>query len=98
MIGQAAKRELEIYIENDAGLYRQKMSILQNVARRASKGMYDPKKAPKLWLYLVDAGAKKYVKEYGGRVQDLFPKTLREMLAREYAVHEYQALKRGEYA
>jgi triacylglycerol esterase/lipase EstA (alpha/beta hydrolase family) len=27
-------------------------------------GKYDHKKAPKLWMYLVDMGAKKYLRDY----------------------------------
>lgn len=79
------KRELELYIDNDGQLYAKRLSILKNVARRVVKGTYDATKAPKLWLYLIDAGAKKYVKEFGGAVTTMFPKKLRMELAEEYA-------------
>ena len=51
-------------------------------------GKYDHKKAPKLWMYLVDAGAKKYIKDHGSpgdKVKDMFPKKTRELVAQEFA-------------
>ena len=54
------------------------------------KGTYDHLKAPKLWMYLVDNGAKKYVKAYGGDVKTMFPKDLRKSVAVEFA-NEYRA-------
>lgn len=78
------KRELELYIDNDYTLYSgQRQSIEANIQRKVKSGKYDPAKAPKLWQYLVDAGAKKYVKEFGGSVRTMFPKKMREELAKE---------------
>jgi hypothetical protein len=81
--------ELKLYIENDANLYRQQIvPIVKNIQRRMKKGTYDHKLAPKLWMYLVDNGARLYVKEYGGRgdsVRQMFPKKTREAVAREFA-------------
>ena len=54
------------------------------------KGTYDHIKAPKLWMYLVDNGAKKYVKEFGGDVKRDFPKDLRLSVANQFA-NEYKA-------
>lgn len=59
-------RELELFIENDSQLYRsQYMPIVKNLVNKAMKGVYDRNKAVKFMMYLVDAGAKKYVKEMG---------------------------------
>lgn len=78
-------RELQLYIDNDYELYRQRQSIEENLRKKAAKGRYDHKKAPKLWQYMVDAGARKYVKDFGGSVRTMFPKKLREKLAADYA-------------
>jgi len=77
--------ELELYIENTSELYNQKKSIIANIVRRKQKGTYDPRPAPKLWLYWVDAGARMYVKEFGGSVATIFDKPTREALAEELA-------------
>lgn len=61
-----ASRELELYIDNDADLYRQQTTpILKNLATKMARGIYDKAKAEKMWMYLMDAGAKKYAKEHG---------------------------------
>ncbi len=83
--------ELKLSIENDADLYRQQIvPIVKNIQRKMKKGTYDHLKAPKLWMYLVDNGAKKYVKAYGGDVKTMFPKDLRKSVAVEFA-NEYKA-------
>jgi len=85
-LDEDAVYELKLYIENDETLYnRQIVPIIKNIQKKMKSGKYDHKKAPKLWLYLVDNGAKKYVKEYGGTVRDIFPKAEREQVARELA-------------
>ena len=86
-----AETELKLYIENDRDLYRQQIvPIIKNVQRRMKKGTYDHIKAPKLWMYLVDNGAKKYVKEFGGDVRSQFPKDVRQSVAVQFA-NEYRA-------
>ena len=83
--------ELKLYIENDNQLYRQQVvPIIKNVQRKMKSGKYDHTKAPKLWMYLVDNGAKKYVKEFGGDVKSQFPKDVRLSVAIEFA-NEYRA-------
>jgi len=61
-----AATELELYADNTSELYNQKLSIIENMRRRIAKGTYDKEKALKLWMYWVDAAAKRYVKEFGG--------------------------------
>jgi hypothetical protein len=57
--------ELVLYIENDSELYRQQTQPwILNLARKRYKGRYDEKPAVKALLYLVDAGFKKYRKEF----------------------------------
>ena len=86
-----AETELKLYIENDRDLYRQQIvPIIKNVQKKMKSGKYDHAQAPKLWLYLVDNGAKKYVKEFGGDVKRDWPKDLRMSIANEFA-NEYKA-------
>ncbi len=75
--------ELKLYIENDANLYKQRLiPIVKNIQRKMKSGKYDHSKAPKLWMYLVDDGAKKYSKEFPGVK---FDKKVRQYVAQEFA-------------
>lgn len=66
-------------------MYKQKfLPIIKNIIKKLKSDKYDHSKAPKLWMYYVDEGAKKYIKEFGGGpMKDLFPKPLRMRLAKE---------------
>jgi len=93
------KRELDLYIMNDSDLYRQMfMPIITNIIRKLKRGVYDHKLAPNLWQYLVDQGAKKYVKEFGGTVGQQFPKEARMELAKSMADEHYESIQAGEYS
>ena len=86
-----AETELKLYIENDRDLYRQQIvPIIKNVQKKMKADKYDHIKAPKLWMYLVDNGAKKYVKEFVGNIKDTFPKDVRQSVAVQFA-NEYKA-------
>lgn len=77
-----AARELELYIENDSVLYRQQHEpILKNLATKMVTGKYDKVKSIKLWMYLVDAGAKKYAKDFGGTWNTMFSVATRKKVA-----------------
>ena len=85
------ERELKLYIEADQDLYKQQIvPIIENVQRKMKSGKYDHAQAPELWMYLVDNGAKKYVKEFGGDANKDFPKDLRLSIANQFA-NEYKA-------
>ena len=59
-------RELQLTAENDADLYRQRLTpIYKNLARKKAKGIYNHKLAVKLMRYAVDEANKKYKKEFG---------------------------------
>ena len=76
-------RELELFTENDADLYRQRIvPIVKNMQRRIAKGDYDSAKAAYLWLYLIDEAARQYCQLHGGTVRQCFPKSCRMMVAR----------------
>lgn len=95
-----AARELRLFIESDGDLYRQQfMPIIENIKRKMKSGKYDAALAPKLWGYLVDAGAKKYNKEYGDGTLSLkmFNKATRNHLAHDLSGHYQEAIENGEY-
>lgn len=80
-----AARELELYIDNDGDLYRQQgLPIRENLSKKYKKGVYDESKATKLFKYLADNGAKKYVQEFGGTPRMFSPDTRKEV-ARRFA-------------
>lgn len=88
IVDDHAKTELDLYLENESSLYNQKKSVLANIRRRLANGTYDHNLAPKLWMYWVDAGARKYVKEFGSHGQtiaDMFNRPTRMALAKELA-------------
>jgi len=75
--------ELKLFIDNDGQLYKQRLiPIVKNIQRKMKSGKYDHKKAPKLWMYLVTEGAKKYAKEFPGVK---FNKQEKEAVAQEFA-------------
>ena len=78
-------RELQVFIDNEYSLEGQRSSIFQNLDRKRAKGKFDYIKSIRLWQYLVDNGARQYVKQYGGSVRQLFPKAAREEVAMIYA-------------
>jgi hypothetical protein len=83
-------RELKLYIDNDSSLYRQRyMPILKNLSRKKKKGNYRKRLAQKAFMYLVDDGAKRYTKSYGGNARDVFPTRQRKDLAKDY-VDEFE--------
>jgi DNA mismatch repair ATPase MutS len=81
----AAVRELELYIPNEFDLYKQIQAAHTNLQRKLSRGVYDFEKSVKLFEYVVAAGAKKYVKDFGGDVRSTFPKAVRTQVARGLA-------------
>jgi hypothetical protein len=92
--------ELVLYIDNDGQLYRsQTVPIMKNLARKIRKGVYDFRKSVKLWQYLVDAGARKYVKEFGtpgARVDTIFNAATRRHVAKQYAAKFLRMWRNGE--
>lgn len=66
-VDKDAARELELFIENDADLYRQQYSpINKNLAAKKARGIYRHDLAVKLFMYLMESGAKKYARQFGG--------------------------------
>lgn len=79
-------RELVLYITNDGELYRgMTSSIISNMRRKRKSGKYDSALAVKGWMYLADAGVRKYDKEFGSGKGSLtmLNKATREAIAEE---------------
>lgn len=65
IIDYVAAHELVLYATNDSRLYhRHSLPIIANLAKKMRKGQYDPEKAAKLWLYMIDEAAKQYCFEF----------------------------------
>ena len=77
---EQAARELYLYADNTSELYNQKRSIIDNLRRKANKGIYDHSKAIKLWKYWMEAAARSYCKEFGCHISVFSPAT-RELAA-----------------
>lgn len=98
--GHAEQSELRLFIDNDGDLYRQQTTpIHKNLVTKIAKGDYNATKAEKLWLYLVDAGAKKYAKDAGsgGTWHEMFPISDRREVAKELNRHFLVEQKLGNF-
>ena len=83
---QWARGELRLFIQNDEQLHRsQLIPIQKNLTRKMERGVYAHTKAPKLWRYLVDRGARIYVAQFGGSVRHDFPVAVRDAVAQDFA-------------
>lgn len=61
------ERELQLFIENDSDLYRQRVVPIQtNLVTKIARGTFDINKAPLIYKYLIDDGIRKYNKDNGG--------------------------------
>ena len=96
-----AVNELDLFIMNDEDLYRRRfMPILTNIQRKMKRGVYDHEKVIKLWMYLVDDAARKFVQQdpqSGMDVKDMFPKETRLKVAQVIADREKENIENGEY-
>lgn len=95
-----AVTELKLFIDNTYSLYNQMTSIQKNLMTKRAQGKYDPKLSVKLWMYLVDAGAKTYTKEYDSsdaKWNDVFPKDVRMAVAQEFAEEFEEEAELGNY-
>ena len=96
-----AVNELDLFIMNDEDLYRRRfMPIITNIKRKIKRGVYDHEKVIKLWMYLIDDAARKYVQDKGTPdqdVKDVFPKETRLKVAQVIADREKENIEQGEY-
>ena len=81
---EAVVAELVQFTENDGDIYRQTTQpILKNLATKKAQGKYDHDKAVQAFMYLAEAGARRYVQEYspGASWHEMFPMTVRRAAA-----------------
>ncbi len=84
MIDEHAATELKLFIDNDADLHRQQhVPIQKNLATKKVRSQYKHDLAVKAFGYLVEAGAKKYAKEFGGTWHQMFNVPTRKAVAEE---------------
>jgi|DEB0MinimDraft_6_1074348.scaffolds.fasta_scaffold78440_3 hypothetical protein len=75
--------ELRLYIVNDHHLWMDRRpEFWRNLDRHMVRGNFDSDKAITLLMYLVSEAARQYCKEFGGTVRSVFPKDVRESVAR----------------
>ena len=68
-------RELFLYATNDGDLYRRMITpVIQNLRKKAKKGIYDKEKAVDAFYYVACEASKMYNKDFGYSfsVQDRF--------------------------
>lgn len=99
MSDQAAT-ELKLYVDNEAALYPQRVSIMKSLAAKKARGQYRHDLAAKAFGHVVEAGAKRYAKEHGSPGQpwhQLFPMTARKTAAKEMAADFEAEFALGNY-
>lgn len=108
-VDEVSLRELQIFIENDGGIYRQRREPLEEQAKQQwENGRFSEVAFKKAILdsdMLYD-GALKYTREFGSRgesgsfyvaARETFPDLLREQLARDFARQFTEELESGEH-
>ena len=97
MIDEHAADDLKIYIDNDAALYRQRTAIYKNLATKKVRSEYAHAAAVKAFGPLVEIGAKKYAKEWGGTWHHVFNVPTRKAVAEEMTQHFETEFSLGNY-
>jgi hypothetical protein len=95
--GSTETRELKLYIDNDGQLYNSRyMPIIKNLSKKMKKGKFDKRLAVKGFMYLVDDGARKYIRDFGGS-KGMFSKKDKIEVAKEFADEFEEIYKNKEY-
>lgn len=96
------ERQLELSIDNDGDLYRQRITpIRKNLMTKIAQGKFNINLAPKIYLYLIDEGQKKFMSgidkdddyDYGVPLT----KAQKENLAKEYVNRFLDEASLGNY-
>jgi len=94
-------REISLYADSDADLYRQsRRPILINLSNKYKKGTFKVDLASKLWVYYIENALKKYQKEFGSKNQSwstLMKPSDRKLLAMEYAIDTLNEFNLGNF-
>lgn len=87
-------QELKLYIENDGRIYERSIKpIYKSLATKKARGEYEHEKAIKAFMYVVNEGAKRYVREHGSMTDKwsrMFDSEARQQVA-EGMVHYFEA-------
>lgn len=68
MAETVTSRELKVFGDNDANLYRQSQQPIEaNLSKKIAAGTYNHDLATKLWGYHADRAAQAYHKQFGSR-------------------------------
>lgn len=93
-------REISLFADNDADLYRQsRRPILINLSKKFKKGTFKVDLASKLWVYYIENAMKKYHKEFikRGTWSSLLKPADRKLLAMEYAIDTLNEFNLGNF-
>jgi hypothetical protein len=97
----AVARELILFAENDGDIYRQTTQpILRNLATKKAQGKYDGEKAVQAFMYLAEAGARAYAKNFGSGEEDwhtFFPMSVRRAAATHWRDEFEKEFSLGNY-
>lgn len=96
---KVAARELQIFIENDAQIYKRRLlPAYKNLITKMAREQYDSRKAAKLFMYTVNDAAKQYAKDFGGEESNtIFDKKTKEMVATDLVKGFEAEAKLGNY-
>ena len=98
--------ELKMFTENDGDIYRQTTQpILKNLATKKAQGKYDSDRAVQAFMYLAEAGARKYAQEFGSgesRItgspwHEMFPMAVRRAAAEHWRDEFEEEFRSGNY-
>lgn len=97
-MGTTEATELELYVDNDADLHRQMVTpIHKNLATKKVRSQYKHDLAVKAFMHLMEAGAKKYAKEFGGTWNKMFDVPTRKTVAEKFAKSFETEFELGNY-
>lgn len=86
----AAAGELKLYIDNERSVYEAGRMYRAALEKRMQKGTFNLALAAKGFGWIVEEGAKKYAKEFGGTWHSMFSPATREVVAKEMAQEWYE--------
>jgi hypothetical protein len=94
-------RELQLFTENDADIYRQTTTpIVRNLRTKQAQGKYDHDRAVDAFMYLAEAGARKYARLHSVGEADwhnIFPVDVRRAAAVAWRDEFEEESRNGNY-
>jgi hypothetical protein len=94
-------QELQLFTENDGDIYRRTTTpIVRNLRTKQAQGKYSSARAVDAFMYLAEAGARKYAREHGGGEHEwhvIFPIDVRRAAATAWRDEFEQKSRDGNY-